>query len=1115
MKNQLFSRFAVSLLGIFLIVVSPAMGAVRFTQEFAPQESCVAQPEKQYRQEICLNGQWQFQPVDIGNSGQCPPVLSLPRDNAWEKTLIKIPSPWNVNSFAEGDGGDFRCFPSYPKSWESVQMGWLKRTFDVPDAWRDRRIILKFEAVAGDCEVIVNGRHVAHNFDSFLPFQVDITDAVRRNADNELLVGVRKSSLFDKAGKFGRFTYPTGSFWGMHVIGIWQDVYLLAVSQVHIDDVFVQPHVDKDNLKLSVRTINNSGSTRNIKFTAKVYQWISKSGSDVLSAPESNWKLASKPAMSFESTNISVSSGSSAETDLEQVVKGCLKLWTPDSPNLYGVIVDAVENGKVIDRKYVRFGWRQFGIKGSNVTLNGKQIQLKGDAWHFMGVPQMTRRYAWSWFRMLKDANANAVRLHAQPYPGFYLDVADEMGIMVLDESAIWASHCEFNYDPPEFWERASAHIDSLVLRDRNHPSVFGWSLSNEILGALVWAKHAPDDYAEEVCAKIIGLGERAKQLDPTRAWISSDGDDDMNGRLPAITSHYPSVDGCKALAERNKPYAVGEATRAYYGTPKEVEPFLGDRAYESTEGRMEGIAIEAYNLLAEQRSSAAYCSIFNLAWYGLQPLAIGQNDTSRAPEITDGIFFDKYVDGKPGMQPERLGPYTTTLNPGYDPKLPLYASWPLFDSVKAAYTPGELTKCQWDHIRKSPEAYKPRADIDKVGFIGDKTGTMYFNLCCAGIPIVDESSTGDVQLLVIDGAWVTPGTLSEIKANMDRVLSRGGTVLVWNLPPENLAAVNSLMPYSIELTDRSAVSLVKRGDSLSVASLSLADLYTAESSSHKVILEHGIGGEMVAKGNVILEACNADWTKWNGKPEYTKIASLIRSERESKHSGAAIVEVNEGGGRLLVSNVDYHSSSLVGKIIGALGVKMNASRSLENSVFDADGNLTQALLLGCFGADNFDSAFDTDFIPITGNPVSGDRVGDLVWSIAKPYDRFIFDINAIDPPGPQSNAAAYVSFWVYSPRPLDELLAAPNVPVVNMYARPDDGAKVWLNGKVIADEKSCNSLQDSQIKCSALALKNGWNHVMMKIVQDTGLWQFNTRLECNDISYYLDMKSALSKPVD
>ena len=83
----------------------------------------------------------------------------------------------------------------------------------------------------------------------------------------------------------------------------------------------------------------------------------------------------------------------------------------------------------------------------------------------------------------------------------------------------------------------------------------------------------------------------------------------------------------------------------------------------------------------------ASYASVFNIAWYGLKPLALGMSDVSKAPVLNDGIFFNNFEEGKVGYQPERLGPYSSTFNPGYDPTLPLYETWPLFDGIKAAFS--------------------------------------------------------------------------------------------------------------------------------------------------------------------------------------------------------------------------------------------------------------------------------------------------------------------------------------------------------------------------------------------------------------------------------------------
>ena len=175
---------------------------------------------------------------------------------------------------------------------------------------------------------------------------------------------------------------------------------------------------------------------------------------------------------------------------------------------------------------------------------------------------------------------------------------------------------------------------------------------------------------------------------DPTRAWISGDGEWDADGRLPVINIHYGGAADMQRANESGKPWAVGETSMAYYGTPKQVAKFNGNRAYESDLGRMEGLADECYGLLrAQQKFGAAYQSVFNIVWYSVQPLPLGKSDLSKPPAAAEGIFFPPFREGVPGMQPERLGPYTTTLNPGYDPNLPLYRPWPMFEAIRGANT--------------------------------------------------------------------------------------------------------------------------------------------------------------------------------------------------------------------------------------------------------------------------------------------------------------------------------------------------------------------------------------------------------------------------------------------
>ena len=134
-----------------------------------------------------------------------------------ERCFNKIPSPWNINSFANNglEGPDHRNFPSYPTAWDNVRMAWMRKFVTIPDEWTDKQILLHFEAVAGFAEVYVNERKVGENFDLFLPFDVDITEYVEPGQRVELLVGVRSQSLFEDNSTIGRRIIPAGSMWGI------------------------------------------------------------------------------------------------------------------------------------------------------------------------------------------------------------------------------------------------------------------------------------------------------------------------------------------------------------------------------------------------------------------------------------------------------------------------------------------------------------------------------------------------------------------------------------------------------------------------------------------------------------------------------------------------------------------------------------------------------------------------------------------------------------------------------------------------------------------------------------------------------------------------------------
>jgi hypothetical protein len=1104
-------------LATLLLSVAAARAHVNFDHAFAPSETWVKNPEKPLRDDISLNGSWQFQPIALPSSfrqGNDPaPALPDPTEDGWDKTPLKIPSPWNVNSFADskGLGGDYRCYPSYPKSWETVKMGWIRRNFTVPAAWKGRRILIHVGAAAGDLQFKINGQDAGKKFDFFFPFDLDVTDLVQYGASNEILVGVRKPELFDQQGQFGRRTYQGGSFWGQQVVGIWQDIDLVAVPVVRVTDVFVQPMVDQDTLKAEIALHNDTAMDATVDVAGSVYPWLSLAPKEGIDAPVPAWKLGDAASLSLSGSSIKVPAHGDITVTLQNKVGPALKFWTPDDPNLYGLLVNLKSGGQPLDCKYTRFGWRQVTIVGSKLQLNGQPLVLKGDSWHFMGIPQMTRRYPWAWFTALHDAHLNAVRLHAQPYPEFYLDVADEMGIMVLDETAIWASDGGPKLDSDAFWQDTEGHIEQLIRRDRSHPSVFGWSVCNEVRPIVVNVFHNPPGMYDKLITYYTKWNDLCHRLDPTRQWVSADGDDDGGGKLPTFMVHYGDEGTMKNADSQGKPWGVGEASSAYYATPEQVAKNYGERAYESFLGRMEGIAVETYaHLLNQRKYDASYRSVFNVVWYGLQPLPLGLPDTTKPPTLDDGVFFPAYVENQPGVQPERLGPYSTTLNPGYDPSLPLYQTWPLFDAIKDAQAePPVDFPLSNPPAATADQAPAPPTPIKSIGILSGTGGKLRDQLTAIGVPFDDLKTTGVPDLLFVDGA--NPPD-DEAKQVMGSVASMGGTIVIWGLSKDGLANLNALLPLPLELTDRQSSSLVCGTADPLTAGLKPSDMYFSELTP-QIILTNGIGGALADKSSVLLKACDTNWLVWNQQAEYAKTAMILRSKREAKPSGAALIAVKVGSGKLVVCNLPadsplFKAQTLDRQILTNLGIPLKAAVDVGGP-FLKTGQMVRTLACGRFETNG--ATPEKNFVdPTKGDDMrDNNEVKNKRWHVAT-SNGGVFDLRSAPLDGPGDNAATYLSFWVWSSRSLDNLLVEPNVPKLDLNLQTTDDLQMWLNGKPVSVAAGTTA---GTLLASGLPLQQGWNNFLVRLAHGTGDDKFQAQLVCNQPDYFSDLKSSLEKP--
>lgn len=1060
--NKRLRKLALIMLGVCGCMAAHAQRVV-FPHVYAPSEGLVNKTETTYRHEVCLNGYWDFQPVKLPASFKYgtgnAPELTKPTADGWVKNKLKVPSPWNVNDFAYRnlEGPDHRNYPSYPDSWKDVKMAWMRKTVKVPATWNNEVVKLHFEAVAGKAEVYVNGNKVGENFDLFLPFDFDVTQYAKPGTEIEVLVGVRSQWLFENRGSVGRRILPGGSMWGTNINGIWQDVYLYAVPKVHVADIFVKPSLSKHQLEIEATIENNTGKPVTLTLNGDVKEWINKAGKDMLSAPVPAWNLGAT-ALTLVNKPFRVAANGKQVVKLVTNVKdGMLKTWTPEAPNLYGLLLSVKEGKKTIDLKYERFGWREWTLQGTKQLLNGKVYPLRGDSWHFMGIPQMTRRYAWSWYTAIKNMNGNAVRLHAQVYPRLYMDMADEMGICILDETANWGSDGGPKLDSPLFWENSKDHLRRFVQRDRNHASVFGWSISNENKPVILYVYSRPDLMPQQEQAWK-DWRDIVKAEDPTRPWISSDGEDDGNGILPVTVGHYGDLNSMKNWIKIGKPWGIGEHSMAYYGTPEQVSKYNGERAYESMEGRMEGLAEECYGLIRDQRNmGASYSTIFNMVWYGLKPLPLGKKDLTKKPTLQDGIFFDNYVEGQPGVQPERVGPYSTTFNPGYDPNLPLYQTWPMFDALKAANASGGPAPCQWDKaVKVTMDTTKLSTPLYKeVVFLGDANSAAKQMLDAQGVIFSAKVKKPALAMVIVDGSKVLSAENAKTIAGWQK---KGANLWIVNPTPETVASFVCVLPAKLEIDNLKRSSYLPT-ETEWTKGLTNSDFYFCELQNEEAS-RYTLKGDFVNSGKVMLNACKTNWRNWNKRAEEIKTAGVLRSEYETTQALPVIV----GNGKVVVSTLENFANSEKGY--------KTLSVMLRNA-----GIVRKAM---------------------TVNPAElfFERDGKMMFPVVS-RDRLTPD-----------GEGYKMVFYVYSNRPLDDLLIEPNVPKVTLFVKTID-AKLLIGDKSI--KPAINEKDKTEFY--EIPLQQGWNKLTLTI-PGKAKQNFEAHFRCDNRKEFLPtMKAMFNNP--
>lgn len=446
-------------------------------------QSAMVRQQSPYQ--LSLNGTWKF--LYAGKPEERPTDFFNPSFDVGGWKDIAVPACWEMQGF----GTPIYTNVRYPFDKEPPKItgrngnpvGSYRREFDIPAAWKGRRVFLHFDGVLSAFYVWVNGKKAGYSQDSFTSHEFDITEHLTRGR-NTLAVQV--------------FRWCDGSYLedqdGWRMSGIFRDVYLYSTPQVRIRDFFVTCDLDKDYRDAEL----------NLDVFVKDY--LKDKGAEY--AVEAMLVDTDKDERIVASMRTALQASKDEPATLKASVKNPRK-WSHESPNLYTVVVALKDKeGEVLEAQSCRFGFRELAVRDGQFFVNGQSVIFKGvNRVEHDPVEGKTVSRA----NLLKDVilakryNVNCIRTaHYPQAPEFYA-LCDEYGVMVIDEANV-ESHAfgfrdnEIAEDP--IWKKAHiARAEAMILRDRNHPCIVQWSHGNE-------AGSGPN---------LAAMDKRAKELDQTR----------------------------------------------------------------------------------------------------------------------------------------------------------------------------------------------------------------------------------------------------------------------------------------------------------------------------------------------------------------------------------------------------------------------------------------------------------------------------------------------------------------------------------------------------------------------------------------------------------------------
>ena len=413
-------------------------------------------------------------------------------DNAWE--TVSVPHDWAIAGpfLTDGPYGGMGRL----KTWGAV---WYRRTLDIAAADAGQSIFLDVDGAMSYASVWLNGHLVGGWPYGYASWRLDLTPYVKPGQRNVLVF---------------RLDNPPDSARWYPGAGLYRDVWLTKSSPVHVGQwgTFVRtPQVSAANARIELDvTIDNDGAAA--------------ASADIVTrlfVADGDGRPTGKAIAAFPPSRLDIAAKASAitKTSLDLAAP---RLWGPpphQTPNRYCAVTEVRSGGRVTDTYETPFGIRSIAYDASagGLVVNGQVVPLQGtNNHHDLGAlgAAFNRRAAERQLEMLRDMGCNALRMSHNPPAPELLDLADAMGFLVIDEIFdVWyrkKTPLDFHLIFADWHE---ADLRAMIRRDRNHPSIFVWSVGNEV----------GEQYTAEDGAKIgAGLVAIAREEDPTRQTMTA-----------------------------------------------------------------------------------------------------------------------------------------------------------------------------------------------------------------------------------------------------------------------------------------------------------------------------------------------------------------------------------------------------------------------------------------------------------------------------------------------------------------------------------------------------------------------------------------------------------------